>query len=88
MLTFEQIAEFDMLARYVTLTLGSQPQQQALILRKLGKLFAELHPDFKDDELLYPYLRDNARSWLAYRAEQERTQSALHGLYDEPKEAK
>lgn len=70
-MTPQHIADFDMLARYVALNLNDKPQQQALILRKLGKLFAELHPQFQYDELLYPYLRDNARSWIAHKAPEE-----------------
>jgi len=62
------IAEFDMLGRYIALNLNDMPKQQALILRKLGKIFAELQPDFKGHDLMYPYIRDSARGWLAHKA--------------------
>lgn len=61
-------ADLDLLARYVGLNLNDKPAQQALILRKLGKLFAELKPNFKDEDVFWGWLRDNARSWLAYKA--------------------
>lgn len=66
MMPRELAYECDKLARYVIANLSESPKQQALILRKLGKLFAELHPDFTDDELIY--LRDEARGWLAHKA--------------------
>ena len=58
------IAEFDILGRYVALNLNEKPQQQALILRKLGKLFEEIFPG-RRDELEYPYVREMAVSWAA-----------------------
>ncbi len=60
----EIITDFDMLGRYVGLNLNDRPQQQALILRKLGKIFATLRPGFRDDELMYPWIQETARSWL------------------------
>lgn len=39
------IADFDMLGRYVALNLNDKPLQQALILRKLGKLLRNFSLD-------------------------------------------
>jgi hypothetical protein len=72
-MTPQLVTDFDMLGRYVALNLNDKPQQQALILRKLGKLFAELHPEFKDDELLYPYVRESAHSWQEFKAKESKS---------------
>lgn len=57
--------DFDMLARYVGLSLNSMPIQQALILRKLGKLFAQACPE-RVPEIFHGWLKESAESWLAF----------------------